>query len=376
MMCAGYLGGGVDSCIGDSGGPLMTVEDGFYKLCGLISFGKGCGWADYYGGYSRVCSVIDWINAYTSDSSTVPPTTTPTSTQTTTTQTTTTQTTTTGTGSTQTTWPANQGTTPSNPNPTGSSTCGHSMYYYGTNNPGAGIVGGVTAQPNQYPWIVRLQLASYLCGGTIISSTHILTAAHCTDGLTAGQITIFFADHNKNSADSGEFTRGVTQIIEHPQYNSFTFDYDYALLEISGSPLDFTSTWKVQKACLPTSCSDGCAPNTVAYIAGWGTTSEGGFTATNLRSAYVKIQEQSVCQDQYGVSDITDRMICAGYVEGGIDSCQGDSGGPMVTIEDGYYKLCGTVSWGSGCARPNNLGVYSKTCQILSWLSSSSALDT
>ena len=246
------------------------------------------------------------------------------------------------------------------------------MYYYGSNNPGAGVVGGITAQPNQYPWLVQLSMG---CGGSIISSRYILTAAHCTYGRSASQITIAFAEHDRGSTEVGEFTRGVTRIIQHSQFNPSTLDYDFALLEIAGSPLDFTSSWKVQKVCLPTSCSDGCAPNTFAYIAGWGSTVEGGFGATVLQSAYVKIQEQSVCQNQYPLEDITDRMVCAGYVEGGIDTCQGDSGGPMMTMEDGFYKLCGVVSWGYGCARPEQFGVYAKVCQITSWLQANNALD-
>lgn len=36
------------------------------------------------------------------------------------------------------------------------STCGRSQYYFGSNEPGIGIVGGVSVEPNEYPWIVRL----------------------------------------------------------------------------------------------------------------------------------------------------------------------------------------------------------------------------
>ena len=260
--------------------------------------------------------------------------------------------------------------------PNNEQSCGHSMYFDGTNDPGSRIVGGVTAQPNQYPWIVTLTLGPYLCGGTIISSRFILTAAHCTSGKSASTITIYFAQHDRYGSDPGEFTRGVTRIIQHSQYNSYSIDYDYSLLEIAGEPLDFSaSDMKVQKICLPVDCSDGCAPNTMAYIAGWGRTSEGGSASSTLQSAIVKIQDQSTCRSQYGSSKITDRMICAGYVDGGIDTCQGDSGGPMMTIEDGSYRLCGVVSWGYGCARPNYFGVYAKVCQIIPWLEDNNALN-
>jgi len=58
-------------------------------------------------------------------------------------------------------------------------------------------------------------------------------------------------------------------------------------------------------------------------------------------------------------------MICAG--EGGKDSCQGDSGGPMMCERDGMNYLCGIVSWGLGCARPNYPGVYTEVSYFHDW---------
>ena len=40
MLCANVEHGGVDTCAGDSGGPLMVMEDGYYKICGITSFGN------------------------------------------------------------------------------------------------------------------------------------------------------------------------------------------------------------------------------------------------------------------------------------------------------------------------------------------------
>ena len=99
-----------------------------------------------------------------------------------------------------------------------------------------------------------------------------------------------------------------------------------------------------------------------AIAAGWGLTAEGTEVSNILRQVTVQIVSNQVCNGLAAYSGaITDRMVCAGFPEGGKDSCQGDSGGPlMVPDGQGGYFQAGVVSWGEGCGRPNKFGVYTR----------------
>lgn len=62
-ICAGVVGGAVDTCNGDSGGPLVVDVNGMRTLAGITSVGNGCARADYPGLYTRMTTVLPWIQS-------------------------------------------------------------------------------------------------------------------------------------------------------------------------------------------------------------------------------------------------------------------------------------------------------------------------
>ena len=230
------------------------------------------------------------------------------------------------------------------------------------------IVGGNETNPFSIPWQVGLVTTGFRrpwCGGTLISPIHVLTAAHCTAGETANSIQVIVGEHDLESDEDG-VAHNVSCIADHPNYDSQTVDYDFSVLTLS-SPVDLLSpTSNARAACLPSNVSDTYA-GVELTVSGWGALSSGGGFPTVLHEAQVSGVTNQECMESYGTS-ITDRMLCAGRIEGGIDSCQGDSGGPLTVSENGKHTVVGVVSWGYRCAFPGFYGVYARVTSVLQWI--------
>ncbi|XP_052841005.1 serine protease filzig isoform X1 [Drosophila gunungcola] len=240
------------------------------------------------------------------------------------------------------------------------------------------IVGGKGSTFGAFPWQVLVRESTWLglftknkCGGVLITSRYVITAAHCQPGFLASLVAVMGEfDISGDLESKRSITKNVKRVIVHRQYDPATFENDLALLELD-SPVSFDT--HIVPICMPNDVAD--FTGRMATVTGWGRLKYGGGVPSVLQEVQVPIIENSVCQEMFHTAGhnkkILTSFLCAGYANGQKDSCEGDSGGPLVLQRpDGRYELAGTVSHGIKCAAPYLPGVYMRTTFYKPWLRS------
>ena len=232
------------------------------------------------------------------------------------------------------------------------------------------IVGGTTAATGEFPFATHLRIGSSVCGGSLVSPTLVLTAAHCVAGQAPSAITATIGRTRLSNTATGE-VRGVSEVIVHPNYNASTRDYDVAFVRLSAP-----STRAVVQVASPSGPSERALWQAGANVTaiGWGRLSEGGSLSDNLMKVDLPVLSDTVASASavHGTRFHPDTMLAAGPLAGGRDACEGDRGGPLLARGASGLRVVGVTSWGVGCARSNKPGVYTRVAaqKIHRWVKS------
>ncbi|XP_037614870.1 complement factor I-like isoform X2 [Sebastes umbrosus] len=229
------------------------------------------------------------------------------------------------------------------------------------------VVGGVPANPTQIQWQIALEENRRIdCGGAYIGGCWVITAAHCVRPNPSAFNVKFSLWKKSRSQDTTDIVP-VEDIRIHPKYNASTYENDIALVQLKKLPFTdkcLLDNPAVSAVCVPWS-TQLFQPNHTCSISGWGRTAEGKAAQVLL---WANVSLIADCQNFYK-GRFKPGMMCAGDLEGSVDSCQGDSGGPLVCEDElGVSYLWGIVSWGERCGQSGFPGVYTQVAHYFEWI--------
>jgi len=249
------------------------------------------------------------------------------------------------------------------------------------------IIGPQQTPKNEFPWLVKIELRSIdgfsipHCGGTLLNTRVVLSAAHCTFfpksnvAIPFDMMTVYLGEHDTTIPD-GEQAVGITHYLIHPYYNVVNADNDFAIIYLARE-IQFSGT--INRACLPR--PDTIYDNTAVVAAGWGAEKNNGMGTTRPKHVDLTTMSNQVCnskitgQPLFGwqwvqvVGGVTENMICATGMRKGI--CDGDSGGPLMVKGDENIVI-GVSSWGPadpGCnMHGESPSVFARVTSQLNWI--------
>ncbi|EDX18294.1 GD15634 [Drosophila simulans] len=243
------------------------------------------------------------------------------------------------------------------------------------------ILDGERVDKGVYPHMAAIAYnsfgsATFRCGGSLIASRFVLTAAHCVNSDDSTPSFVRLGALNIENPEPGYQDINVIDVQIHPNYSGSSKYYDIAILQLAE---DAKESDVIRPACLYTDRTDPPA-NSKYFVAGWGVMNVTNRAVSKiLLRAALDLVPADECNASFAEQPSANRTLRRGVIASQLcaadknqkkDACQGDSGGPLILeIDDvdGIYSIVGVISSGFGCATKTP-GLYTRVSSFLDYI--------
>jgi secreted trypsin-like serine protease len=214
------------------------------------------------------------------------------------------------------------------------------------------------------------------CGGTLLNSQHVLTAAHCIYSSTGYQLFTSVVPQLQNETDfpNSVLQRVMVSEIYFPSsYNHSTLANDIAILKLA-SPITAVSSYATLAVPANESNYRQTSPTQVFYAVGHGNTQTNVDASTNLQRTQLQYVPNANC-NVYTNANTSANLCMTGAATVVYDNatCQGDSGGPLYWDDSGSFIQVGVTSFGpQTCGDPTITAnsVFTEVSDHQAWINS------
>lgn len=251
------------------------------------------------------------------------------------------------------------------------------------------LYGGSLPFLGEYPWTALIQYRKpsgellFSCGGSLINSRYVLTAAHCINGIPQNWkiVGVRLGEHDLSKAGPDceddicadpHIDMAIDKLIVHEDHNNQPRSMwdDIALIRFDR---DVTFSEYIRPICLP--LDDAVRTSNLTGLrvteVGWSRTVGSRLSDTKMKSD-LEILDRSECDTAYEQQGITlrDTQLCVSRPKLD-DVCHGIAGSSLMRQIEGNLFLVGFSSFGpTGCGRKNVPDVYTNVSSYVDWIES------